>query len=98
MFVSLDQRGEVDELGRALGLPLSEREKIKRDYHSPIQRKEAYLDLYVYHHCYPTWTLIASVLRHHFKLIQQADLVEQTYIKGIWYSPDINTSSHMYMQ
>ena len=71
----------VDDLGVELDLPQSERDKIKKNYHSPTQRKEAYLDLYVHQHPCPSWRRIATVLRLLFSLDQQADLVENTYVK-----------------
>ena len=72
----------VDELGGEyyLGLPQSEIEKIERSYQNPTQRKEAYLDLYVHHHYHPTWKHVAWILRQ-LMLPQQADLVENTYVK-----------------
>ena len=73
--------GEVDDIGDWLDLPQSERDKIKKNYRSPTQRKEAYLDLYVHQHPCPSWRRIAGVLRQ-FSLVQQADLVENTYVKG----------------
>ena len=83
LFAPLDPE-KVDELGGKynLGLPQSEIDRIKKDYQSPTQRKEAYLDLYVHQHPCPTWGQIAEVLRHKVNLPQQADLVENTYIKG----------------
>ena len=82
LFAPLDP-GIVDELGNKyrLGLPRSEIDRIQKDYQSPTQRKEAYLDLYVHQHPCPTWIQIASVLRH-WSLRQRADLVENTYVKG----------------
>ena len=75
---------EVDELGDEmhLELPQSEIARIQKDYQSPTQRKEAYLDLYVYQHPCPTWSDVADVLRNCANLRQQADLVENTYVKG----------------
>ena len=81
LFESVDAE-EVDYLGQALYLPQSERDKIKKNYRSPTQRKEAYLDLYVHQHPSPSWREIAVVLRYRFSLFQQADLVENTYVKG----------------
>ena len=83
LFAPLDP-GEVDELGDKyyLGLPQSEIDRIQKDYQSPTQRKEAYLDLYVHQHPCPTWSEIARVLRNWVDLPQQADLVENTYVKG----------------
>ena len=84
LFAPLDPK-EVDELGGeyCLGLPQSEIDRIQKDYQSPTQRKEAYLDLYVHQHPCPTWGRVAGVLRSsRVKLPQQADLVENTYVKG----------------
>ena len=74
---------KVDDLGDlvSLDLPQSERDKIKKNYRSPTQRKEAHLDLYVHQHPCPSWREIAKVLRW-FSLVQQADLVKNTYVKG----------------
>ena len=74
---------EVDELGdeEHLDQPQSEIARIQKDYWSPAQRKEAYLDLYVHQHPCPTWSNVFYVLRN-FNLHQQADLVENTYVKG----------------
>ena len=82
LFAPLDP-GKVDELGGkgCLGLPQSEIDRIQKDYQSPTQRKEAYLDLYVHQHPCPTWSQIARIL-HRVNLPQQADLVENTYVKG----------------
>ena len=73
---------KVDDLGDHLDLPQSERDKIKKNYRSPTQRKEAYLDLYVHQHPCPSWRRIDVVLRYQFSLREQADLVENTYVKG----------------
>ena len=83
LFAPLDPE-KVDELGGKcyLGLPQSEIDRIQKDYQSPTQRKEAYLDLYVHQHPCPTWGQVAEVLRHRVKLPQQADLAENTYVKG----------------
>ena len=82
LFVPMDPK-KVDKLGgeRCLGLPQSEIDRIQKDYQSPTQRKEAYLDLYVHQHPCPTWREVARVLRL-ANLRQQADLVENTYVKG----------------
>ena len=85
LFVPLDP-GKVDELGGrgCLGLPQSEIDRMQKDYQSPTQRKEAYLDLYVHQHPCPTWGQVAEVLRNWVDLPQQAELVENTYVKGIY--------------
>jgi hypothetical protein len=83
LFAPLDPE-KVDWLGDkyCLGLPQSEIDRIQKDYQNPTQRKEAYLDLYVHQHPCPTWNQIAEVLRCLVDLRQQADLVENTYVKG----------------
>ena len=85
LFAPLDPE-VVDELGDKdyLGLPQSEIDRIQKDYQSPTQRKEAYLDLCVHQHPCPTWSQIAWILRdRRVNLPQQADLVVNTYVKGI---------------
>ena len=81
-FASLDP-GLVDELGGGycLDLPESEVDNIKSSYDSPMQRKEAYLDLYVHQHPCPSWANIARTLRR-LGLHQQADFVVNTYVEG----------------
>jgi hypothetical protein len=77
--------GKVDQLGDKyyLGVPQSEIDRIRKDYLSPTQRKEAYLDLYVHQHPCPTWSRVAEILYDwRINLRQQADLVENTYVKG----------------
>ena len=83
LFAPLDP-GKVDELGGKynLSLPQSEIDRIQKDYQSPTQRKEAYLDLYIHQHPCPTWSEVAFVLRYGVDRPQQADLVENTYVKG----------------
>jgi hypothetical protein len=84
LFAPLDHK-KVDVLGGKdyLGLPQSEIDKIQKNYRSPTQRKEAYLDLYVHQHPCPTWSLVVDIL-HWVELPQQADLVENTYVKGTY--------------
>ena len=85
LFAPLDPE-KVDELGGKyyLDLPQSEIDRIQRDYQSPTQRKEAYLDLYVHQHPCPAWSRVARVLRRdEVNLPQQADLVENTYIESM---------------
>ena len=83
LFAPLDPQ-KVDELGGkdCLGLPQSEIDRIQKDYQSPTQRKDAYLDLYVHQHPCPTWSQVALVLHDEVDLPQQAELVENTYLKG----------------
>ena len=81
-FASLNPE-KVDYLGHEykLGLPESEMGIIKKNYQSPTQRKDAYLDLYAHQHPCPSWATIAETLRWS-DLDQQADFVENTYVKG----------------
>ena len=85
LFAPLDPE-KVDDVGGryCLDLPPFEVDRIKKDYQSPTQRKEAYLDLYVHQHPCPTWIQVAQILRDNWRanLPQQADLVENTYVKG----------------
>ena len=82
LFAPLDPE-KVDELEGEdyLDLPQSVIDRIQKDYQSPTQRKEAYLDLYVHQHPCPAWWQVARVLRW-VNLPQQADLVENAYVKG----------------
>ena len=84
LFAPLDPEN-VDKLGGKsyLGLPQSEIDKIERSYQSSTRRKEAYLDLYIHQHPCPSWREVAWILRSRsFNLPQQANLVENTYVKG----------------
>ena len=72
----------VDGIGLCLDLPKSKREEIKVNYQSPTQQRDAYLDLYVSDHPYPSWKTVANALRR-VGLPHQADLVERTYIQGM---------------
>ena len=78
-----------------MGLPQPEGDKIRRNYRNPTQRKEAYLDLYVYHHYHPTWRKVGGVLQI-FKLTKQADLVENTYVKGTQDTLKLDSWLHVY--
>ena len=89
LFASVDNE-KVDMLGRRYGnhkgpldLPAYEVDKIAKNYQSPTQRKEAYLNLYVYQHPCPSWQQVVGALRTFpFYLYQQATFVKHTYIKG----------------
>jgi hypothetical protein len=82
LFAPLDPE-QVDVLGSEyyLALPQSEIARIQKDYQSPTQRKEAYLDLYVHQHPCPTWSQVALVLNM-VALSEQAKLVENSYVRG----------------
>ena len=82
LFAPLDPQ-DKNRLGSRLDLPQSEIDRIEKDYQSLTQRKEAYLDLYVHQHPCPTWGQVARALRDGtVHLLQQADSVENTYVKG----------------
>ena len=81
-------RDRVDSIGRNLCLPEFKIKQIQRNYHNPMERKEAYLDLYAYDHPCPSWKDIAEILRL-FNLLQQFHLVNETYIKGMFDSKSL---------
>ena len=64
-----------------LDLPESKVAEMKRNCHSPSQRRDACLDLYVTTHPCPSWRQVAEVLRSVY-LRHQADVVESTYVQG----------------
>ena len=66
-----------------LDLPQSKFVEMKRNYHSPSQRRDAYLDLYVTGHPCPSWRQVAEAFREVF-LYNQADMVEITCNQGIY--------------
>ena len=69
---------QLDDL---LHLPKSKVAEMKRNLHSPTQRREAYLDLYATGHPCPSWRQVAKALRE-VRLSHQADTVESTYVQG----------------
>ena len=69
------------DLYDGLDLPESKVAEMKRNHHSPSQRRDAYLDLYVTTHPCPSWRQVAEALRH-VVLPHQADVVESTYVQG----------------
>ena len=71
----------VDFVGEWLDVPQSKIGEIQRNYHDMAQRRDAYTDVYVNDHYYPTWTHVAEVLRG-VDLGHQAAEVERTYVQG----------------
>ena len=69
------------ELDDWLDLPESKVAEMKRNLHSPSQRREAYLDLYATGHPCPSWRQIAEALRG-VGLPLQSITVESTYVQG----------------
>ena len=74
---------ELDNLGFRLDLPVVKTDEIERNFHSPSQRREAYLDLYTTDHPFPTWSWVFQALRV-FGLDSQAGMVENTYVQGTY--------------
>jgi hypothetical protein len=72
---------KLDGLGFLLGLPDSKREEVNRNFHSPSQRREAYLDLYATDHPCPSWSWVVQALRV-CGLHSQAGMVKNTYVQG----------------
>ena len=64
-----------------LDLPMSKVAEMKRNYRSPSQKRDAYLDLYATGHPCPSWRQVAKGLRR-VHLPHQADVVESTYVQG----------------
>ena len=72
---------KIYDVGLLLGLPNSKRSEIQTNYHSPVQRREAYIDAYVDDHPCPSWKEVSYALRA-VGLDDQADEVERTYVQG----------------
>ena len=72
---------KVFGLRPCLDLPESKVAEIKRNYHSPAQRRDACLDLYATGHPCPSWRQVADALRG-VNLSHQAYVVESTYVQG----------------
>ena len=83
--VGIGRVSYIPLLDERLDLPQSKAAEIKRNYHSPSQMREAYLDLYATGHPCPSWRHVAEVLRG-FGLHHQADVVESTYVQGYQYT------------
>ena len=80
LFATLEDE-YVDFIGERLDLPYSKTDEIMRNYQSPTQKREAYLDLYVSDHPCPSWRQVAKAL-HCVDLHNQAVEVERTYVEG----------------
>ena len=68
-------------VGNALGLPQSKRDEVKNSHLSPAQRRNAYIDIYVNDHPFPTWSQVSQALRDVY-LVHQANVVNTTYVQG----------------
>ena len=69
------------QLDEELDLPRAKAAEIQRNYCSPSQRRDAYLDLYAIIHPCPSWRQVAEALRG-VCLYHQAGVVESTYVQG----------------
>ena len=78
----------VDNIGFWLGLPDSKTEELMESYQSPTQRRDAYLDLYISDHPYPSWKTVARALCE-VDLDRQANVVERTYVQGTVLAPSV---------
>ena len=74
---------KVDRIAGFLGLRLasSKTDDIRKNYHNPAQRRDAYLDLYATDHPCPSWSKVARLLCE-VGLRHQSDEVERTYVQG----------------
>ena len=68
-------------IGQYLGLPQSSLDEIQMNYHSPTQRKEAYLDAYANQHPWPSWRRVVHVLQL-CSCLQESEDVKSTYVQG----------------
>lgn len=73
---------KIDSMGDSLDTPLSKSAKFQMNYQNPTQKKEAYLDYFIYNHPAPSWGTVAVALTSG-GLYQQANMVQNTYIHGI---------------
>ena len=87
----------LDILISWLDLPQSKVAEIERNYRSPSQRRDAYLDLYATGHPCPSWRQVAEALRR-VHLPHQADVVESTYVQGTRIIPTHSLFVHYYQR
>ena len=75
---------KVDSIAGFFGLrlPSSKTDDIRKNYHNPAQRRDAYLDLYATDHPCPSWSDVARVLHLDVGLYDQSAEVERTYVQG----------------
>ena len=83
LFASMND-GWVDHMSVYLDTPWSKEEEFEMNYKNPAQRKEACLDYYIHNNPLASWTKIAQVL-YDCDLPQQAAVVENTYIQGMYF-------------
>ena len=85
LFATMDDGYVQDYVGTLdewLGLPRAKVAEMNRNYRSPSQRRDTYLDHYVTGHPCPSWRQVAKALCG-VGLRHQADVVESTYVQGI---------------
>ena len=81
LFAAMDDIFIDSFLVPKLDLPGAKVGEMRRNYHIPSQRRDAYLDLYATGHPCPSWRKVAEVFRV-VGLPHQADVVESTYVQG----------------
>ena len=81
MYVGLGVFSTLIQIDGELDLPWSKVDEMKRNLHSPSQRREAYIDLYATGHPCPNLRQVAGAL-HSAGLHHQAATVESTYVQG----------------
>ena len=86
---------DLNVLGIWLELPRSKSDEIKRNYHSPSQRREAYLDLYATDHPCPNWRQVTGALRR-VLLRHQAGVVMSTYVQGTILHRSLHASDNFF--
>ena len=82
LFASVDDEN-VDGVSSYFSIPSSKVDEFQINYQNSTQRMEAYFDCYVHNHPVPSWGRVALALRF-CGLQQQADMVKNTYIQGIF--------------
>ena len=91
--------------GRYVNIPKSELERIRSQYSSNRERKQAVIDLFISKHPAPSWTLVAHTL---YKIggawyvdadvscLKSLDLLQQLFPTGTIYTLYIHTSLCVY--
>ena len=82
LFASMDDE-RIDGMGDSLDTSSAKSANFQMNYQNPTKRKEAYLDHYVHNHPAPSWGTVAVALTSG-GLYQQANMVQNTYIHGIY--------------
>ena len=92
LFTSIDD-DRVDNLAGYIDIRSSKRAEFQMNYQDPARRKEAYLDYYAHNHPLASWSKVAEALRG-FRLHQEADVVEKTYVQGMYLRSSLSHDIH----